>query len=53
MTDVVMPQLGETVADGTVAKWFKAVGDTVTRGEPLFEVSTESIPKFPPPPTAP
>ncbi len=43
MTDVVMPQLGETVADGTVAKWFKAVGDTVTRGEPLFEVSTDKV----------
>ncbi len=43
MTDVVMPQLGETVADGTVAKWFKVVGDTVTRGEPLFEVSTDKV----------
>ena len=43
MTDVVMPQLGETVADGTVAKWFKAVGDAVTRGEPLFEVSTDKV----------
>ena len=43
MTDLVMPQLGETVADGTVAKWFKSVGDTVTRGEPLFEVSTDKV----------
>ncbi|MEO9180293.1 MAG: dihydrolipoamide acetyltransferase family protein [Acidimicrobiales bacterium] len=43
MTDVVMPQLGETVADGTVTKWFKAVGDLVERGEPLFEVSTDKV----------
>jgi pyruvate dehydrogenase E2 component (dihydrolipoamide acetyltransferase) len=43
MTDVTMPQLGETVADGTVTKWFKKVGDTVTRGEPLFEVSTDKV----------
>jgi pyruvate dehydrogenase E2 component (dihydrolipoamide acetyltransferase) len=38
-----MPQLGETVADGTVTKWFKAVGDVVERGEPLFEVSTDKV----------
>jgi pyruvate dehydrogenase E2 component (dihydrolipoamide acetyltransferase) len=43
MADVFMPQLGETVADGTVAKWFKQVGDTVTRGEPLFEVATDKV----------
>jgi 2-oxoglutarate dehydrogenase E2 component (dihydrolipoamide succinyltransferase) len=43
MADVFMPQLGETVADGTVTKWFKNVGDTVTRGEPLFEVSTDKV----------
>jgi 2-oxoglutarate dehydrogenase E2 component (dihydrolipoamide succinyltransferase) len=43
MADVYMPQLGETVADGTVTKWFKNVGDTVIRGEPLFEVSTDKV----------
>jgi pyruvate dehydrogenase E2 component (dihydrolipoamide acetyltransferase) len=43
MSDVFMPQLGETVADGTVTKWFKKVGDMVTRGEPLFEVSTDKV----------
>lgn len=43
MTDVTMPQLGETVPDGTVAKWFKKVGETVVRGEPLFEVSTDKV----------
>jgi pyruvate dehydrogenase E2 component (dihydrolipoamide acetyltransferase) len=43
MTNVSMPQLGETVADGTVTKWFKQVGDTVVKGEPLFEVSTDKV----------
>lgn len=43
MPDVTMPQLGETVADGTVTKWFKNVGDAVVRGEPLFEVSTDKV----------
>ena len=43
MADVFMPQLGETVADGTVTKWFKRVGDTVTRGEALFEVATDKV----------
>lgn len=43
MADVTMPQLGETVADGTVTKWFKSVGDMIVRGEPLFEVSTDKV----------
>ncbi|MFI5036349.1 MAG: dihydrolipoamide acetyltransferase family protein [Acidimicrobiales bacterium] len=43
MAEVTMPQLGETVADGTVTRWFKDVGDAVTRGEPLFEVSTDKV----------
>jgi 2-oxoglutarate dehydrogenase E2 component (dihydrolipoamide succinyltransferase) len=38
-----MPQLGETVTEGTITKWFKAVGDTVARDEPLFEVSTDKV----------
>ncbi|HEY5108728.1 MAG TPA: dihydrolipoamide acetyltransferase family protein [Acidimicrobiales bacterium] len=38
-----MPQLGETVTEGTITKWFKAVGDTVVRDEPLFEVSTDKV----------
>jgi len=38
-----MPQLGETVADGTVTKWFKQQGDTVSKGETLFEVSTDKV----------
>jgi 2-oxoglutarate dehydrogenase E2 component (dihydrolipoamide succinyltransferase) len=43
MANVTMPQLGETVADGTVTKWFKKVGDSVVKGEPLFEVSTDKV----------
>jgi 2-oxoglutarate dehydrogenase E2 component (dihydrolipoamide succinyltransferase) len=43
MPDVTMPQLGETVADGTVTKWFKKVGESVARGEVLFEVSTDKV----------
>ncbi len=43
MTNISMPQLGETVADGTVTKWFKHVGDNVVKGEPLFEVSTDKV----------
>ena len=38
-----MPQLGETVAEGTVTKWFKSVGDDVQKGEALFEVSTDKV----------
>jgi pyruvate dehydrogenase E2 component (dihydrolipoamide acetyltransferase) len=43
MTDVTMPQLGETVTEGTITKWFKKVGDTVKADEPLFEVSTDKV----------
>ncbi len=39
--DILMPQLGETVAEGTISKWFKSAGDKVTTGEPLFEVETD------------
>ena len=38
-----MPQLGETVTEGTITKWLKAVGDQVERDEPLFEVSTDKV----------
>jgi 2-oxoglutarate dehydrogenase E2 component (dihydrolipoamide succinyltransferase) len=38
-----MPQLGETVTEGTITKWFKAIGDSVARDEPLFEVSTDKV----------
>jgi 2-oxoglutarate dehydrogenase E2 component (dihydrolipoamide succinyltransferase) len=43
MSDVTMPQLGETVTEGTITKWFKQVGDEVKADEPLFEVSTDKV----------
>ena len=43
MADVTMPQLGETVTEGTITKWFKQVGDEVKADEPLFEVSTDKV----------
>lgn len=41
--DVIMPQLGETVLEGSVANWYKKVGDTVTADEPLFDVETDKV----------
>jgi len=41
--DVLMPQLGETVAEGKITKWFKSAGDSVTPGENLFEVETDKV----------
>ncbi len=38
-----MPQMGESIAEGTVTKWYKKVGDTVERDEPLFEISTDKV----------
>ncbi len=43
MADVTLPQLGETVTEGTITQWFKAVGDEVAEDEPLFEVSTDKV----------
>jgi 2-oxoglutarate dehydrogenase E2 component (dihydrolipoamide succinyltransferase) len=43
MVDVVMPQMGESIAEGTVIKWIKKVGDKVERDEPLFEISTDKV----------
>ena len=42
-TDVLMPQLGESIAEGTIVRWNKRVGDRVDRDEPLFEVSTDKV----------
>jgi pyruvate dehydrogenase E2 component (dihydrolipoamide acetyltransferase) len=42
-TNVVMPQMGESVAEGTVVRWMKQVGDQVDRDEPLFEISTDKV----------
>ena len=42
-TDVVMPQMGESITEGTITKWLKKVGDTIERDEPLFEISTDKV----------
>src|SRR5207247_9190855 len=42
-TDVVMPQMGESIAEGTVVRWIKKIGDKVDRDEPLFEISTDKV----------
>ena len=42
-TDVIMPQMGESIAEGTLVKWLHGVGDTVQRDEPLFEISTDKV----------
>ena len=43
MTSVAMPQLGESVSEGTVVRWLKAVGDSIAVDEPLFEVATDKV----------
>ena len=42
-TDVIMPQMGESIAEGTIVKWLKKPGDKVKRDEPLFEISTDKV----------
>jgi pyruvate dehydrogenase E2 component (dihydrolipoamide acetyltransferase) len=42
-TEVVMPQMGESIAEGTIVRWIKKVGDNVDRDEPLFEISTDKV----------
>ena len=42
-TEVVMPQMGESIAEGTIVRWIKNVGDRVERDEPLFEISTDKV----------
>src|SRR5881409_1739540 len=41
--DVLMPQMGESIAEGTLSKWLKKLGDPVKRDEPLFEISTDKV----------
>jgi 2-oxoglutarate dehydrogenase E2 component (dihydrolipoamide succinyltransferase) len=50
--DVLMPQMGESIAEGTLSKWLKKVGDEVKRDEPLFEISTDKVDAEIPAPTA-
>ena len=52
MADITMPQLGETVTEGTITKWFKQVGDQVAEDEVLFEVSTDKVDSEVPSPAA-
>ena len=42
-TEVIMPQMGESIFEGTITRWLKKVGDTVQRDEPLFEISTDKV----------
>ena len=42
-TDVLMPQMGESITEGTITKWLKKVGDSVQRDEPIFEISTDKV----------
>src|SRR5215204_7434387 len=42
-TEVVMPQMGESIAEGTITKWLKQPGERVERDEPLFEISTDKV----------
>ena len=50
--DVIMPQMGESIAEGTVSRWLKKVGDEVKRDEPLFEISTDKVDAEIPSPSA-
>src|ERR1700687_1646441 len=47
-----MPQMGESIAEGTVSRWLKKVGDEVKRDEPIFEISTDKVDAEIPSPTA-
>ena len=51
-TDVTLPALGESVTEGTVTRWLKQVGDTITADEPLLEVSTDKVDTEIPSPTS-
>jgi pyruvate dehydrogenase E2 component (dihydrolipoamide acetyltransferase) len=42
-TEIIMPQMGESIAEGTITKWLKKVGDSVKRDEPIFEISTDKV----------
>ncbi len=41
--DVIMPQMGESIAEGTVSRWLKQVGDEIKRDEPILEISTDKV----------
>src|SRR5688500_2147720 len=50
--EVLMPQMGESIAEGTIVRWIKKVGDAVDRDEPLFEISTDKVDAEIPSPSA-
>src|SRR5439155_26124048 len=52
MIDVVMPQMGESIVEGTLTKWLKKAGERVERDEPLFEISTDKVDTEIPSPSA-
>ena len=52
MTSIQMPQLGETIIEGTILKWLKQEGDAIDRDEPLFEISTDKVDTEVPSPVA-
>jgi 2-oxoglutarate dehydrogenase E2 component (dihydrolipoamide succinyltransferase) len=52
MPEILMPQLGESVTEGTITRWFKQVGETIEEDEPLFEVSTDKVDTEVPAPSA-
>lgn len=41
--DIIMPQMGESVAEGTIVRWLKKVGDAVDRDEPIYEITTDKV----------
>src|ERR1700747_2149968 len=52
MADVIMPQMGESIFEGTITKWLKKAGDKIERDEPLFEISTDKVDAEIPSPSA-
>ena len=52
MTSIQMPQLGETIVEGTILKWLKQEGETIAVDEPLFEISTDKVDTEVPSPVA-
>ena len=50
--DVIMPQMGESIAEGTLTRWLKQIGETVERDEDLFEISTDKVDTEVPSPVA-
>src|SRR3989442_7964076 len=50
--EVIMPQMGESITEGTITKWLKKPGDTIQRDEPLFEISTDKVDAEIPSPSA-